>query len=354
MKTIKNRFGQGELYSIEDVLSNSNAKIYCECAACMSVYTDMLSYLSENPNADLFSTKNDETVTDIIVLGCQVTDLAILNDIRTAERLHTENPEANIYMGGCLAQRFDIELPEFVRRLDVVRNESVPIQEDTKKAVVWQKPFWITKELGSGEYDDGNLFRNSTPIKIGAGCPGRCKYCTIRDTRGCSYERDADTQVQEFLNAKGDVVFVADSPSVKQVEDWCYIAIRHNKAVSFRNLEPATANMCINPLMALAEKGLLKTLHVPIQSENKAVLEAMNRSVNATLAYIRWNQGLRKHGVKLATNIIIDYDVDGTVYHNLNEEFLNSHFDYYAWNPYFDGNWDRKKAEERFDKYIGS
>lgn len=352
MKTVKNRFGEGILYSIQDVINTAFTKIYCECTACMSVYTDILSYLTDNTDAEYFSSKNSEDVTDIIVLGCQVTDLAVLNDIRTAERLHNENPSANVYMGGCLAQRFDITLPDFIKRLDVVRNETASIRDNLKSVVVWQKPFWIKEELGHGDYDDGNLFRNSTPIKIGAGCTGHCKYCTIRDTRGDNYERDAYLQIEEFLNATGDIVFISDSPTVKQVEDWCHIALRYNKPVSFRNLEPATANACSEKLLKLAKKGLLKTLHVPIQSENILILKAMNRDVNSTMFYIDWSQKLREYGVKLATNIIIDYKVDETIYHNINNEFLNSHFDYFVWNPYFDGKWDRQKAEERFKQYL--
>jgi len=27
-------------------------------------------------------------------------------------------------------------------------------------------------------------------------------------------------------------------------------------------------------------------------------------------------------------------------------------FDYVSWNPYWDGIWDRQKAEERYKKYI--
>ena len=352
MKNIKNRFGEGILYSIQDILNNPSVKIYCECAACMSVYTDMLSYLADNPEVKYFSSKNSKDVTDIIILGCQVTDLAVLNDIRTAEKLHNENPRANVYMCGCLAQRFDIELPDFIKRLDVVRNENAPIKDNLKNLVVWQKPFWIKEVLGCGDYDNGNLFRNSNSIKIGAGCTGRCKYCTIRDTRGDNYERDAYLQVEEFLNTTGDIVFISDSPTYKQVRDWCNIAICHNKPVSFRNLEPVIANMCSEHLLELAKKGLLKTLHVPIQSENEIVLKAMNRNVDATIHYIDWSQKLREYGVKLATNIIIDYEVDGEVYHNLNTEFLNKYFDYFAWNPYFDGKWERRKAETRFKKYI--
>lgn len=359
MRLMKNRFGEGTLYALYDVLHSMDGamdgkypKIYCECTACMSVYTDMLSYLSYTGCTPCFAKKNDKTVSDVIVLGCQVTDLAILNDIRTAERLHEENPNANVYMGGCLAQRFDIELPTFIKRLDVARVESSIIKENAKDFITWQKPFWINDDLGAGDYDNGNLFRNSTPIKIGAGCAGQCKYCTIRDTRGDSYERDAYMQVEEFVNAQGDIVFVADSPSVQQVKDWCHIAQRYKKPVSFRNLEPLTANECRVGLLNLSKSGLLKTLHVPIQSVNMMVLKAMNRNVGATMEYIEWSQELRKYGTKLATNIIIDYVVDGVQFQNMNKTFLDDCFDYYAWNPYFDGKWDRKKAEERFEKYI--
>ena len=31
---------------------------------------------------------------------------------------------------------------------------------------------------------------------------------------------------------------------------------------------------------------------------------------------------------------------------------LNEIFDYYSWNPYFDGNYNEKKAKKRFKKYI--
>ena len=354
MQNVENRFGSGTMYSISDILVKENTKIYCECAACLSVYTDMLSYANNTNVVSRLWPQNDKNVTDIIVLGCQVTDLAILNDIRTLERLHEENPEADVYIGGCLAYRFDIELPEYVGRLEVARNEDKRILPELKKIVKWQKPFWITGELEAEEYSDGNLFRNSHPIKIGAGCKGKCKYCTIRDTRGDSYEKNAYFQVKEFMDAEEDkdIVFVSDSPTVEQITDWCHLARRFKKRVSFRNVEPNVANLCIRPLFELAEEGLLNTLHVPIQSNDPEVLKAMNRDVNATIFYTQWSQILREKGVKLATNIIIDYVVDGKVCRNEDIDFLSKNFDYWVWNPYFDGNWDRKKAEERFDKYI--
>lgn len=362
MREITNRFGKGVLYEEKDL----GESIYCVCTACMSVWSDFLSFA----NVEASKGRNGRYVTPyyvekvpvmglkptdtIVVLGCQVTDLAIYNDLKAAEELHEKYPETDIYMGGCLAQRFDIELPLYLKRLDVVRSEYTDLKY-IDGFIEYRKPFW-NKELteDADELAVGNLFRHMYPLKIGAGCHGRCRYCTIRDTRGETYHTDAYLQVKEFLDhADEGVVVVSDSPTAQQIKDWCHIAIRYNKPISFRNVEPQNANACRSELISLADKGLLKIFYCPIQSNNTRVLQAMNRDIEQTLWYVAFAQDLRKCGTKVATNIIIDYVVDGEVIHNMNEDWLNSHFDYWSWNPYFDGNWDYQKAAERFKKYIG-
>ena len=62
---------------------------------------------------------------------------------------------------------------------------------------------------------------------------------------------------------------------------------------------------------------------------------------------------VRSLGTLVATNIIIDYTNDGKNYPNHDKEALERDFDYYSWNPYFDGNFDMSKAKQRFKKYIG-
>lgn len=365
MKNITNRFGTGVLYEEDDLGKN----IYCVCTACMSIWSDFLSFanaeegkLNESKEGKCVTpyfvgcdSKDPHNPTDtIVVLGCQVTDLAIYNDLKTAEELYKKHPDIPIYMGGCLAQRFDIELPDYIRRLDVVRKQYVDLKY-IKGFIDYRKPFW-NRELKENDDDFavGNLFRHMYPLKIGAGCNGKCKYCTIRDTRGETYCTDAYLQIKEFLtHADEGVVLISDSPTVQQIKDWCRIALRYNKPVSFRNVEPQNANACRDELISLAEKGLLKIFHCPIQSENVSVLQAMNRNVLQTLLYIEFAQTLRKLGTKIATNIIIDYVVDGEIIHNMNEDWLNDKFDYWSWNPYFDGKWNYQKAEERFKKYIG-
>lgn len=343
MKEINNVFGNGIMYGIEDL----EGKIYATSSACMSVWSDFLSWANAHPER---CEKDSKKADVIVVLGCQVTDLAILSDIRVATRLHKESGK-DIYMGGCLAQRFDIPLPDFIRRLDVVRTVGQEITD--RNLIDYEPPYWVPEFKESNEnFKDGNLFRNFYPLKIGAGCHGKCKYCTIKHTRGESYAVVPDTQIEEFLNHE-DVVLISDSPTINQIKDWCAIAKRLEKDISIRNIEPQTLVACEAEVVDLAMSGFLKILHSPIQSYDAQVLKAMNRSVTMTEKALEIMQLVRSLGVKVATNIIIDYKIDDKIVFNHDKKRLIKEFDYYSWNPYFDGNFNMDKAKERFKKYIG-
>lgn len=342
MQEIKNIFGTGKIYDKNDL----EGKIYATSAACMSVWSDMLSYANQNKERFV---KTPEEADSIVVLGCQVTDLAILNDLRVASILHKKTGK-DIYMGGCLAQRLDITLPEYIRRIDVVREYNVDLED--LKLINYEKPFWVPdfKET-EDNLAEGNLFRNFYPLKIGAGCHGKCKYCTIRHTRGEGYEAVPEEQIDEFLNHE-NVVLTSDSPTPSQVKAWCRIAKESNKELSIRNIEPQNLILCKDELLELASLNLLKIIHCPVQSFEPKILKAMNRNVELTEAAVNLLKTLKNLGVITATNIIIDYIIDGKTYKNFDESKLNENFDYYSWNPYFDGNFNVEKAEERFKKYI--
>lgn len=359
-----NKFGAGEIYTIDEVIENeitSGSKVlaYCTSTACMSVTSDLKSWVSKPSNLRkiAFVSKNSpKNNSIIIVLGCQVTDLAILNDIKTAERLHEENPSAKVYMGGCLAYRFDIELPSFIKRLAATRSLQTEISARANNLIHWENPFWVKDwNEEDQQLSNGHIFRDMYPLKIGAGCHGKCKYCTIRDTRGETYEEDAYLQVREFLN-HDNVVLISDSPTYRQINDWCNISKRYNKPISIRNIEPTVAWKCSEALIDLAYHGLLRIFHCPIQSNDKELLKIMGRSVEDTMNALYLMEKLRMCGVKVATNIIIDYtaNVNGeeVTFHNMDIKWLNEHFDYWSWNPYFDGKWDREKAEERWKEYL--
>lgn len=374
MKTVTNRFGKCEMYEISDILKEYD-EIAITSTACLSVTSDAWSFVADNDIdtnkskiahiSRVESGRDSSKKLAIIVLGCQVTDLSILNDIRTAEKYKKQYTNADIYMGGCLGQRFDIQLPEFIKRIDVFRSEQCTNIESAKAIVNWERPFWVDSEefdkMQGNPYSEGNLFRNSYPLKIGAGCHGKCKYCTIRDTRGTSYEadvKDFEPEVRHLPSFR-DIVIVSDSPTIRQMFDIYDIAMRNGRAISIRNIEPDVATNCDvkAKLLILASEGLLEVFHCPIQSNNAEVLRAMNRNIAATQKAIELMRDLRKLGALVATNVIIDYRVENadgtaTIYPNLDVAWLNSNFDYWVWNPYFDSKWDIEKAKQRFDDYI--
>ena len=325
-------------------IENLEGKTYMTCSACMSVWADGLSWANAHKDK---VTKKPEDAENIVVLSCQVTDLAILNDLRIIEKYKKIYPSKKYFVSGCLSKKLNVELPDFIERLETPR-ESYEFILD-KSLVNFEKPFWV-KDFGrkKGEFEQGNLFRNMYPLRIGKGCTNKCTYCTIRITRGDFEQYHASKLEEEFL-AFDDILLVADSPTVEQIKEWYKLAKKHNKGFSIRNVEPSVTVRCKDELIDLAESGLLKVYHSPIQSDNPAVLRDMHRSINDAIETMEISRILKQNGVYIATNIIIDYK-------DFNQDFSKIYglYDYVSWNPLWDNVWDIKKAEERFEKYLGS
>jgi len=334
MKQETNKFGTGSLYEVEDIKGN----IHCVCTACMSIYSEFLSWA--NANSDRF-TGFSADADSIVVLSCQVTDLAVLNDLRHLEGLMDKHPHKKFYIGGCLARRFDIRLPGGVRRLDNISSEGTQI--DKTDLIQYAAPFWV--EDFENQKTEGRLFRDMYPLRIGVGCKNKCTYCTIRITRG-EY-REIPYSKDEFIS-HDNVVLIADSPTSKQIATWCARAIGENKPIAIRNIEPKVLRREWRNIYILAEKGLLSHLHCPIQHNDPDALIQMGRDPYDVIFVRNAARMLKGMGVFTATNIIVDY-----VGFMNQDSIMAEEFDYVSWNPYWDGQWDRKTAERRFKHYLG-
>jgi len=340
MKHESNIFGEGTLFQEDDL----KTPIYFYCTACTSILAETLSWA----NAHEFAVTTDpHKAKSIVVLGCQVTDIAVLNDLHAIDDFSTRFPNTHVYLGGCLARRFDIPLGPRCRRLDNVRHDYQPIID--RSLVTWAVPFWTKNwQEGAPERTEGHLFRNSYPLRIGAGCKNKCSYCTIRVTRGEGYELDPNCCRDEFCRF-GDVVLIADSPSLKLLTKWIGMALLYDKMISLRNVEPDVAVGMADLLIALAERKLLRVFHCPVQALNWDAVRDMLRSPQAVQDTVELSHELRKRSVVTATNVILDY-----------KEFKNTYaeaqaaFSCVAWNPYWDGQWDREIAEQRWQKYLGA
>ena len=324
-------------------ISDLNGKTYFTCSACMGVLADALSWANAHKN---LVTKEINDANNIVVLSCQVTDLAILSDFRLVERLRDEHPSKKIFISGCLSARLDIDLPDRVERLEQMRTNYQSITDKT--LVYWEKPFWVPdfNEVGS-PLDIGHIFRDTYPLRIGKGCQFNCDYCTIRLTRGKHEEYDIDNRlIKEFLGNE-NVTLIADSPTAKQIKAWCNLAIQKNKSISIRNVEPQIVMKCMHELLLAAQKGVLNIFHSPIQHTNADVLRDMKRGVRATFTCIDFVRLLKHYGVKIATSIIINYKM-------FDDDFSQIHslYDYISWNPLWRGKFDRQLAEQRFEYFI--
>jgi tRNA A37 methylthiotransferase MiaB len=334
-----NKFGTSEVYEAVDL----EYPAYLYGCACMSIQSEALSFANAYPSSIV---TDPARAASIVVLSCQVTDLAVLNDLRNVARLRNEYPNAQIYVGGCLAKRFDIDLPEGVRRVEPLRKDYQDIKDSS--LVAYSAPFWVKEfKQSDGELEDGHLFRNSYPLRIGVGCKQSCTYCTIRITRGEFYQLEMKRLIPEFL-AHEDVVLICESPTVEQIRDWCDLARICKKPISIRNLEPQIYTQVSETLYSLACDMLLKVLHIPVQHTDTVALLKMRRHIVSTCHVFAEMQKFRNTGTITATNIITDYeDIP-----NPTKESLDM-FDYVSWNPFWDGKWDAQKAVERFQKYLG-
>ena len=325
-------------------INDLEGKIYMTCSACMSVWADGLSWANAHPEK---ITKNMNEAQNIIVLSCQVTDLAILNDLRVLEALRARSPEKKYFISGCLGKRPDVEIPEFAERLETPRDNYQFLWDRT--FVNFEKPFWVKGFKENNETKaQGHLFREMYPLRIGKGCPNKCTYCTIRVTRG-EFEQLEASRLEKEFQTFDNVLLIADSPTVNQLKSWYAIAKKNNKPFSIRNVEPSVTVACEEELLDLAKNNLLTVYHSPIQSNNHEVLADMHRNVQATLKTMEIAKRLKQEKVYIATNIIIDYK-------GFKQDFGQVYglYDYVSWNPLWDGKWNRKLAEERFERYLGS
>jgi len=98
----------------------------------------------------------------------------------------------------------------------------------------------------------------------------------------------------------------------------------------------------------MAKKGLLDTIHIPIQSTNNEVLMDMGRETMPVFDILTFLiPSMKKAGVFTATNIIIDYK------DYPNNMDVYDIFDYVSYNPYWNNIWNIDKAKNRYNYYLG-
>src|SRR6059058_3764674 len=141
----------------------------------------------------------DSAEADIVVINtCTVTAQADRDARAAIRRLHRQNPERQIIVTGCYAQRVPQEvaaLPGVSRVIGnshkhelakLIRQTSlVPLSELAKERVFVSDIFAHTELLAAPVFDSANQ-RTRPNLKVQDGCDNRCSFCIIPSVRGHS------------------------------------------------------------------------------------------------------------------------------------------------------------------------
>src|SRR5262245_25609821 len=147
----------------------------------------------------------------VIVNSCTVTAEADRDVRQTIRRIASRNPNAQIVVTGCYAQRAPDELAELPHVRYVVGNSHKPVvgklalsllDEDFStygRAEILCSSIFLERELKPASHI-GSGGRTRAVVKVQDGCNANCSFCIIPSVRGRSRSLDPDAALAEVRN----------------------------------------------------------------------------------------------------------------------------------------------------------
>jgi len=232
-----------------------------------------------------------------LINTCTVTAQSDYSSRQAIYRAHRRSPQAKILVTGCYAQL----QPELLRGLTgatlVVGNEKkkdiaqiVSALLDHEK-VNLSKTTWEGFELGISSY-----FRHTRAlVKIQDGCNQSCSYCVVPAARGKERSRKVESIISEIeslvRNGFKEVVLTGVHVGKYQSNgtDLTRLTERILKKtemerIRFSSIQPKEFSDELIDLMK-REKRICRHLHIPLQSGDDRILQAMKR--NYSTAYYK-------------------------------------------------------------------
>lgn len=231
--------------------------------------------------------------TDLFVLNtCSVTESAEADCRSLIRKIRRASPDAFVAVTGCYAQtgvdvlrkmegidlivgtQQKMDLPRYLTSL-----ERRPAPEVLHTRTIGRDDFTIE---GVGEYQE-----TRANLKIQDGCNFMCSFCLIPFSRGHERSRLMDDLVREAegLVARGHHELVITGVNVGRYEDAGRSLVDVVRSlevlpgldrIRISSIEPTTVSDELLELMAGPSK-LCRYLHVPLQSGDDGLLQAMNR-----------------------------------------------------------------------------
>lgn len=262
------------------------------CRASQSEGASIHQELVDSQAAEAASPYEAEVV---IVNSCTVTAEADRDVRQTIRRIASRNPQAQIIVTGCYAQRAPEELAALPRVRYVVGNSHKPmvaelaLQSDAGEAEIICSSIFLERELRPASHL-GSGGRKRAIVKVQDGCNANCSFCIIPSVRGRSRSIDPSAALDEVRNmvARGykEVIlsgihlgtYGRDLQTKVTFYDLVCRAldIPGLERLRLSSIEPLEVAPELIDLVA-AHPRMAHHFHIPLQSGSSRVLRAMYR-----------------------------------------------------------------------------
>ena len=268
----------------------------------------------------------DGVAADVYVVNtCTVTGTGDQKSMKAARRYKRQNPQGELVVAGCLAQRMGESLRDTGARLVLGTQYRAQVVELLEKAIDEQVQLVAVDSLQSVAFEPLSIRAHDghtrAVMKIQEGCDNRCTYCIIPSVRGGVRSKpvDAVRAEAETLAGAGFTEMVLTGIHLtsygRDLEGKPTLAdaIRavHEVAgvqrIRLGSLEPvAIDNAFVNEVGGLPK--LCPQFHLALQSGSDAVLARMKRRYN-TAQFTAAADRLRAvyPNVALTTDVIIGF-----------------------------------------------
>ena len=268
-------------------------KFHVQNFGCRSSQADGAAIESQLTRNGFAQAQDHRSAEFVILNTCTVTSTADDEIRQVVRRVHRENPEAQIVVTGCYAQRAPEELVGLPGVAMVVGNS-----HKTKIAELLAAPYHgevhVGDILASSEFlatpvEHASGDRSRPNLKIQDGCPNRCSFCIIPSVRGRSRSAPVEQVVQQVrtLAAKYPEVVLTginlgrwgrEAGSRMRLADLVRVLLNETDTHRLRlsSVEPMDWTDDLLRLVAESPR-MAKHVHAPLQSGSDTVLRRMHR-----------------------------------------------------------------------------
>lgn len=314
MNPNENKLGENPQKKSSDAKTEvlNNKKLFLESYGCAMNYSDseiVASIMLENGYS---TTQNFEEADLIFVNTCAIRENAeqrVRNRLNDFKRVKQKNPKALVGVLGCMAERLKSQFLEQEKLVDIVVGPDsyrdlpnlIEEAEDGHKAI----NVILSKEETYADLTPVRLGSNGVNafISIMRGCDNMCSFCVVPFTRGRERSRDPESIINEakdlFEKGYREVTLLGQN-----VDSYLYsggglkketlteeqkkastnfaqllekVALIHpDLRIRFSTSHPKDMTDDVLETMAKYE-NICKYIHLPVQSGNNRILEAMNR-----------------------------------------------------------------------------